>query len=97
MSKVKDYYDVLGIPRRAHVRVVEESYWEQAHELKKMPTRKAAKRLSALNEAYEVIGTSHKRLRYDQQWVTSRADDGVGRPSFLQVFVSLLSRPFRPD
>ncbi len=97
MSKVKNYYDVLGIPRRAHVRVVEESYWEQAHELKKMPTRKAAKRLSALNEAYEVIGTPHKRLRYDQQWMTARTDDGVGRPSFLQAFASLLSRPFRPD
>ncbi len=96
MPKVKDYYDVLGVPRRAHVRAVEESYWEQAHELKKVPTRKAAKRLSALNEAYEILGTPHKRLRYDQQWMTSAAG-GEARPSVLQAFVSLLSRPFRPD
>lgn len=98
MAKFKDYYEVLGIPYRAHVRVVEESYWEQAHELKKQPTRKAARRLSALNEAYEVLGTPHKRLQYDGEF--ARMGDGStasARPSFLQNVLSILGRPFRPD
>src|SRR4051794_32897257 len=77
VPKLKDYYDVLGIPHRAHVRVIEESYWEQAHELKKTPTRKAIKKLQALNEAYEVLGTPHKRLVYDGQWSEEDAGSGV--------------------
>ena len=98
MAKFKDYYEVLGIPHRAHVRLVEESYWEQAHELQKQPTRKAAKKLSALNEAYEILGTPHKRLKYDHEWAeVSSSSNGEARPGFLQMFVSLLGRPFRPD
>lgn len=98
MAKSKDYYDVLGIPRRAHVRVVEESYWEQAHELQKSPTRKAARRLQALNEAYEVLGTPHKRMTYDRERAEAAAvEHRDAHPGFLQTFVNLLGRPFRPD
>ncbi len=97
MAKRKDYYDVVGVPRRAHVRLIEESYWEQAHELKKMPTRKALKKLEALNEAYEILGTPHRRLKYDGQFPEA---DALGtetqRNGFLQNFVSLLGRRFRP-
>ena len=102
MAKFKDYYEVLGIPHRAHVRVIEESYWEQAHELKKHPTRKAAKRLAAINEAYEMLGTPHRRLRYDRQF-ESMGGNGNGNghhgggPGLLASLVSLLGRPFRPD
>jgi curved DNA-binding protein CbpA len=98
VPKLKDYYDVLGIPHRAHVRVIEESYWEQAHELKKTPTRKAVKRLQALNEAYEILSTPHKRMTYDGQ--LAEADTAATAPrrgGVLQLFVGLLSRAFRPD
>jgi curved DNA-binding protein CbpA len=98
VAKSKDYYEVLGIPHRAHIRLVEESYWEQAHVLKDTPTRAAARKLKALNEAYEVLGTPYKRLQYDQD----RADATIAarresHPGFLHAFVSLLGRPFRPD
>ena len=43
MAKFKDLYRVLGIPPRAHARTIEEKYWEQAHELHREPTKKAAK------------------------------------------------------
>lgn len=98
MPKLKDYYDVLGIPHRAHVRLIEESYWEQAHELKKTPTRKAVRKLQTLNEAYEILSTPHKRMKYDGQWAEADvAATAPPRGGFLQLFVSLLSRPFRPD
>jgi curved DNA-binding protein CbpA len=99
LAKLKDYYEVLGIPHRAHVRVIEESYWEQAHELKKQPTRKAAKRLSAINEAYETLGTPHRRLKYDRELGEYSGSNGHSdqQGGFLASVISLLGRPFRPD
>lgn len=98
MGKFKDYYDVLGIPPRSHARVIEERYWEQAHELHKEPTKKAQRRLVLINEAYETLGTPHRREMYDRQRgevVAAREPDRG--PTFLQTFVSILGKPFRPD
>lgn len=98
MPKLKDYYEVLGIPRRSHVRVIEERYWEQAHELKKQPTRKAQRRLSALNEAYETLGTPHRRLKYDQELSGYAEESAVrGGGGVLRAVFSVLGKPFRPD
>jgi len=98
ITKFKDYYEVLGLPPRAHVRLIEETYWEQAHALQRIPTRKAARRLRAINEAYEVLGTPYKRLQYDNEYLgyqTLRAEPA--RPSLLVTIVNLLGKPFRPD
>ena len=98
MAKLKDYYQVLGVPPRSHVRVIEDTYWERAHELQKQPTRKAAKRLSALNEAYETLGSPHRREQYDRLWAHQPTNgDGGSRTNFLQLFVNLIGKPFRPD
>ena len=99
MPRFKDFYQVLGIPPRSHARTIEETYWEQAHELHKTPTRKAAQRLRAINEAYEVLGSPHRRAEYDIRWrqtstEQARAESGGG---FLQSFVNLLGKAFRPD
>jgi curved DNA-binding protein CbpA len=98
VGKFKDYYDVLGIQPRSHHRVIEEKYWEQAHELHREPTKKASRRLVLINEAYETLGTPHKRAAYDMK----RRDAlepmrPAPRATFLQSFVSLLGKPFRPD
>ncbi len=98
MGKFKDYYSVLGVQPRSHARAIEERYWEQAHELHGVPTRRAAKQLRSINEAYEVLGSPHRRERYDHQ----RAEV-VGsaqrppEPGFLHTFVNLLGKAFRPD
>jgi len=98
VSKFKDYYSVLGIARRAHVRVIEETYWEQAHALQRIPTRSAAKRLQALNEAYEILGTPHRRLQYDREYMGyEELHRAPARPGVLQLFVNMLGKPFRPD
>ncbi len=99
MAKLKDYYTVLGVPPRCHARIIEETYWERAHELHGVPTRKAQQRLGALNEAYETLGSPHKRVVYDRRYVESQeaehaATNGGG---FLQSLVAMLGKPFRPD
>ena len=96
MRKFKDYYDVLGIPQRSHVRVIEETYWAEAHRLKRQPTKRAARRLKAINEAYEILGTPHLRLRYDQGL---RERQRVVRPAspsgWWSLLTGMLVRPFR--
>jgi curved DNA-binding protein CbpA len=97
-AKNKDYYEVLGVPPRSHVRVIEETYWERAHSLSRIPTRKAAQRLGALNEAYETLGSPHRRAAYDARRGRQVHDQGNGASSgFLRSIVSILSKPFRPD
>jgi len=97
-TNTKDYYEVLGVPPRSHIRVIEESYWERAHSLQAIPTRKAQQRLGALNEAYEILGSPHKRAEYDHHRGRDARDGGAGSSSgFLNTLVSLLGKPFRPD
>jgi curved DNA-binding protein len=95
----KDYYQLLGVAPRSHARVIEESYWERAHNLHGVPTRKAQQRLGALNEAYEVLGTPHKRAEYDRYRFSNveRRANGDSGNGFLNTLVSLLGKPFRPD
>ena len=97
MAKFKDLYRVLGVSPRCHFRDIEESYWEQAHALRLQPTRKAALRLKAINEAYEVLASPHRRAQYDATW-RDRADESArdGRAGALQSFVNLLGKAFRP-
>lgn len=99
MARTRDYYAVLGVPPRAHARVVEERYWEQAHELHQEPTKKAARRLMMINEAYEVLGSPHRREAYDRKRAEAiaRQDDAAQAPRFIQSFVNLLGKAFRPD
>jgi len=97
-TRFKDYYEVLGLPPRAHVRLIEETYWEQAHALQRIPTRKAQRRLRAINEAYEVLGTPHRRLAYDSQYLGYQTlREEPPRPSLVETIVNMLGKPFRPD
>jgi curved DNA-binding protein CbpA len=99
VKTTKDYYALLGVAPRSHARIIEESYWERAHELHGVPTRKAQQRLGALNEAYEVLGTPHKRAEYDRHRGSNgdytRREGSAG--SFLNTLFSILGKPFRPD
>lgn len=99
MARIKNYYATLGVEPRSHARVIEETYWERAHELHGVPTRQAQKRLKTLNEAYETLASPHKRAAYDRKLREFESHNGdVARGGgFLQMFVNLLGKPFRPD
>jgi curved DNA-binding protein len=98
LAKFRDLYRVLGVSPRSHFRDIEEAYWEQAHALRAQPTRKAAHRLRAINEAYEVLASPHRRAEYDARFrQNANATAGDARPGMLQLFVNLLGKAFRPD
>jgi len=97
-TKTKDYYEVLGVAPRSHVRMIEESYWERAHSLSRIPTRKAQQRLGVLNEAYETLGSPHKRAEYDRRIGRQMQEQRRGPSTgFLSTLVSALGKPFRLD
>jgi curved DNA-binding protein len=103
VPKFKDYYAVLGVSPRSHARVIEERYWEKAHELHHVlheePTRKLQKKLHQINEAYEILGSPHKRSAYDRKRaeVFERQAEEHRPPTLIQSFATILSKPFRPD
>jgi curved DNA-binding protein CbpA len=98
VAKFKDYYRVLGVPPRSHAKVIEETYWAQAHELHREPTKRAVKRLTQINEAYEVLGSPHRREVYDRKRYEF-VDDArmVAQPGLLQSFFGIVGRALRPD
>ncbi len=103
MAKFKDFYAVLGVSPRSHARVIEEKYWEKAHELHHVlhvePTRRLQKKLTQINEAYEVLGSPHKRSAYDRKLadVMDHQASVDARPTFFRSFVMVVSKPFRPE
>lgn len=104
MAKFKDYYAVLGVAPRSHAKVIEAKYWETAHELHadlhEKPTKKLQKKLNSINEAYEILGSPHKRSAYDRKRddaVSYAPASAAAGPTFMQSFVRVLSTPFRPD
>ena len=65
----KDYYDVLGVSRSASDKDIKKAYRKLARQFHPdvNPGDKAAEeRFKEINEAYEVLGDSKKRARYDQ-------------------------------
>lgn len=96
-TKSNDYYELLGVPPRSHVRVIEQSYWERAHSLQSIPTRKAQQRLGALNKAYETLGSPYKRAEYDRLHRDEQDAAAGGSAGLLQSLITFLGKPFRPD
>ncbi len=61
----RDFYDILGISRRASEEEIKKAFRSKAHQLH--PDKggdKAA--FQELNEAYQVLGDKNKRAEYDQ-------------------------------
>src|SRR6266496_1317509 len=75
--KFRDYYEVLGVPRGASAKEIKDAYRKLARQYHPdMQTNASKKKASEekfkeINEAYEVLGDTEKRKKYDQlgaQW-----------------------------
>ena len=68
MSKLRDYYEVLGVPRGANADQVRKAYRRLARQLhpdmNKAPD--AAKKFGEVQEAYDVLSDEEKRKAYDR-------------------------------
>lgn len=65
----KDYYNILGVSKRSSEEEIKQAYRRLARQYHpdKNPGDKAAEeKFKAINEAYEVLGNSQNRARYDQ-------------------------------
>jgi curved DNA-binding protein CbpA len=70
---MKDYYEILGVPKNASKQEIEERYQflSQAFHPDKFSDpaqkEKAEKDFAAIDEAYKVLSSDKKRAKYDQQ------------------------------
>ena len=65
----KDYYEVLGVPRNAGDADIKKAFRKlarQFHPDVAKDKRKAEEKFKEINEAYEVLGDSAKRKKYDE-------------------------------
>lgn len=67
--KYMDYYKILGVPREADEKEIKKAYRQlarQYHPDMNPNDDQAAEHFKEINEAYQVLGDTEKRARYDQ-------------------------------
>ncbi|OQY21299.1 MAG: J domain-containing protein [Chloroflexi bacterium] len=83
--KYKDYYKILGVDRDVSEKVIKRAYRRLARQLHpdvNPGDKRAEEKFKEINEAYEVLGDSEKRTKYDQlgadwqQWQRMGRDSG---------------------
>ncbi|UCC77264.1 MAG: DnaJ domain-containing protein [Anaerolineales bacterium] len=78
----KDYYKILGVDKKAGQKEIKKAYRRLAreHHPDVNPGDKAAEeRFKEINEAYEVLGDSTKRQKYDELGASWQQWQGTGR------------------
>jgi len=88
----KDYYEILGVDKRATEKDIKKAYRGLArkyHPDFSPDNKEAEQKFIEVNEAYAVLGDPHKRKKYDElganwnqyeQW--QRVEDQTGRQPF---------------
>jgi curved DNA-binding protein len=76
----KDYYKILGVKRDASEAEIKRVYHSLAlkYHPDKNPSSEAADRFKEINEAYEVLGDTNKRRKYDQLGSSYKAWERMG-------------------
>lgn len=85
--KYKDYYEILGVARKATAADIKKAYRKLARKYHPDVSKEAAaeQRMAEVNEAYTVLGDAEKRAAYDevgaQAWAQgARSGDDVRPP-----------------
>lgn len=74
---MKDYYQILGVPRNASQEEVKKAYRKLAHQFHPDKTGGSEEKFKEVNEAYQVLGSEQKRAQYDR--FGSAGFDNAGR------------------
>lgn len=77
----RDYYDILGVDRDADEQEIKRAYRKLAlkyHPDKNPDDDNAEERFKEINEAYEVLGNSEKRAKYDRLGASYRQWERTG-------------------
>jgi DnaJ-class molecular chaperone len=83
---MKDYYEILGVSRKASEEEIKSVYYKLAHkyhpDVNKGPD--AEEKFKDINEAYAILSDSLKRADYDQELagvVRQKTEEKAGAPS----------------
>lgn len=94
---VRDYYEILGVPRTASESDIKSAYRKlalQHHPDRNQGNDEAEDRFKEAAEAYSVLGDAEKRARYDRfghAGVTGAGPDGAGmNPDIFSDFSDIL-------
>ena len=92
---VKDYYQILGVPRNATEAQIKKAYRKLA--MQYHPDRNPGKenwaneKFKEINEAFGVLGDPTKRRQYDQFGTVGNVGDIFGSPFTRTTFEDLMS------
>lgn len=87
----KDYYKILGVDRKASIKVIKKSYrelalqWHPDKHVGEEEKEKAEKKFTLIAEAYEVLSDDEKRRKFDmgeEVFPNQGGDGGGGRHHF---------------
>ncbi len=78
----KDYYKILGVERKADQETIKKAFRRLAakYHPDRNTEKNAEERFKEINEAYEVLGDTEKRARYDQLGASWNAGDQFRPP-----------------
>lgn len=63
---MRDYYEILGVPRGASEEDIKKAYRKLAHQHHPDKTGGTDAKFKEINEAYQVVGNKEKRAQYDR-------------------------------
>ena len=75
---MKDYYEILGVPKNASKDEIKRAYRRLAHQYHPDKNEGDEKKFKEINGAYQVLGDDAKKSQYDQFGQTFDAQGGFG-------------------